>query len=146
MLYRRAGEWSDAMKVYSRSSNVCAALDRGDGLLALNDSIFVNYVLKIYATGKKYIGEYAVTSKTVALARAVENSVNFNPIKNLGLIILIAAATNIAVSLLLAKEFDPLSWFIRAIFIIIGAAWASCGTGFGEFKKTSFVYKKLKGL
>jgi len=106
-------------------------------VLVLNDSAAVNYVMTMYSWVKERIGEYAVKSEAVIMARVAQNSIYSNPLRSLGLIITIAAMTNITLSLLLDRKTTLPVWFMRADLLILGAIWASCKVEIYELKRTS---------
>ncbi|GEM_PF-6758994 len=133
-----------ALKTYSGSSSLCMVIGGNGAVLALDDSVLIGYGMGMYNLVKKYIRECLATSNVFTAMKRARNSLSLNPVRNLGLIILIATMTNITVSLILAKESGALSWFMRAVFIVAGTVWALSDIDLNEAKKTSLWLRLVK--
>ena len=124
--------------------SVAAIFNAREAPLAVNDSILIGRGIKIYSRARKHIDRYAPTSKVIMMIKDVRNEIYFSPLRGLGLIMLAATFTNIAISLLLAKKSGPMAWFIRVNFLIIGVIWISCKVGLKKLKRTSLWLRMIK--
>lgn len=128
---------------YSFLGRVSEVTIERDITVVLGESLFVNWLVKIYRTWKDKIISYLKISLARKAIIELESKLNFMPVKTSSVIMLIAIAINLLLSILVKKQISLAGWFIRLALLSISFAGLFSSVSLREVTKTSFVLRKL---
>lgn len=86
---------------------------------------------------------YLRTSRAGHFYYITKQEIHLPRIKIAGLFLLVVVLTNTSLLLLMKKEMTFISWFSRAILLLVAIVWLSCGYDWQRLEETSLMVKYI---
>lgn len=110
----------------------------------LDDSWVVQYLIHLYKRWKYKITHYLGNSSAANLVKDAKEELYFSSVRMLSLIIIITILINAILSVILQKQMDLWSFFMRILLLFAGTAGLSCEADWLTVKENSVFLRKLQ--
>lgn len=118
---------------------------RQTNLAFLDNSQVVQYLVNFYKGWKNKIISCSKISLLFSLTKDMKEKLYFLPVRIICIIVVVAIAVNIFLSLVLCKHITLWSWLIRGLFLFTAYAGLFCQVDWPTFKRNS-VFLKICGI
>ena len=118
-----------------------AKISEDSNFQVFNESKVVRRLLSLYNKRKGNLILYLTTSKSVNLIEAAKREFYISSVKTASIIIIIATATNISMSISLNKEISLWGWFLCLALLFAGLSGIFCDVDLKNLISTSLFLK-----